>query len=190
MMNKEKEVVSMHNVINDYWNHYNEMKSKDELREKEARIIAENSVPIIWHGRLVDYYKSKVRIITVSQNPHHRAFGDTPHFDMEKVRGISNHKELDQKSMSILTNQFDAYFERNKENSINDSVFSVYEKMINEVNGSYFKNEDFENCALHLDMLSPIATNPVWSKLDTKQKLVLEKSGKKLFEDLLKVLKL
>ena len=67
MMNKEKEVVSMHNVINDYWNHYNEMKSKDELREKKARIIAENSVPIIWHGRLVDYYKSQVRIITVSQ---------------------------------------------------------------------------------------------------------------------------
>lgn len=184
---------SMHDLILDYWSHFQETKQKGYVNNKGNQIVPEKSLPIMWHGTLWDYYKSKFKVITVSINPHPRAFGkSTPHFDMDTVDSICNEITINKEIMTQYTEQMDSYFERNCDKTKEDEVFQPYEEILNMLNTSYYKSNDYGNKALHLDMFSPLVTVPTWTKLKKTCPSVskeLEQSGKKLFQRLIEVLK-
>ncbi len=179
-------------LMNDYWMESNESKSRKHLNKKGEPIIPKLSIPIMWHGHLDRYQHSELKVVSVSINPHHRAFQEeNPQFDLNLINQIVQNKVLSNKDIDSLIKQYDFYFERNQVLMNTDTVFKTYESILNAFDASYLPDWTHPNQALHLDMFTPLATNPTWSKLkkqfpDFAQGL--EQRGKRLFRKLVDIL--
>lgn len=163
-------------LIDQYFEEHHRMQKRDSLNNTNPPIIPTDSIPIMWHGDLEKFLQSEYKVITLSINPHFRAFHkDEAHFDMDLVRRLSKKKELQDNEKLELIQQYNTYFNQQRYDAKADNVFSRYEDILNSLNCSYFETKEYTNQALHLDLLSPLATNPLWSKLDKNvQKALLE----------------
>ncbi|OJU12149.1 MAG: hypothetical protein BGN86_08960 [Caulobacterales bacterium 68-7] len=141
--------------------------------------IVTGSLPIPYFGDLERYLSSPLRVVTAALNPSNAEFPrDKPRFDV--AMGLRGPAELEtQLSAYFATNPYRAWF-------------STFEPVLNGLGASYGGHmaiEMYDSTALHLDMCSPIATSPTWSKLTPDQRGKLTQTGRQVFERLLDELK-
>ena len=158
-------------------NHFNDIKHKS--------FVVNPSIPILYFGDLNRYLKSDLKIVTAALNPSLEEFPKKgkPRFSFCP----SNLNEDDfQNYMQTLSEYF-------KQTELNEPYSKWFdrstEKIMNQLNTSYYPNKDYKNIALHTDICSPIATDPTWGGLEKKQKNLLEKKGFEIWLDLIKILK-
>jgi hypothetical protein len=141
----------------------------------EARsldFVVANSLPIPYFGDLAKYRVSPLRVLTAALNPSHREFpDDKPRFDVAK--GLQGPVEL--------AGQLREYFKRHPYKA----WFGAFEPVLNGLGASYgghMSKVGYSSTALHVDMCSPIATSPTWSRLTVEQRAKLTKDGRDIFE--------
>jgi hypothetical protein len=138
----------------------------------DLEFIVPNSLPIPYFGDLAAYLASPHRVLTAALNPSNREFpDDAPRFDVGSGR----------QGAAELETQLSAYFSVNPYRQ----WFSSFEPVLNGLDASYgaiMANGDYPSTALHVDMCSPIATSPTWSKLTAEQRVILTEPGRKIFE--------
>jgi len=139
---------------------------------RELDFVVPQSLPIPYFGDLNAYRKSPLRVLTAALNPSGREFPkDQPRFDVAK--GLRGPAELEA--------ELGAYFSRNPYRS----WFGAFEPVLNGLQATYggkMSDGEFASTALHLDMCSPIATSPTWSRLTIEQRAKLTTVGRNIFE--------
>jgi hypothetical protein len=140
---------------------------------RELDFVVAHSLPIPFFGDLAAYLASPLRVLTAALNPSDREFPleKTPRFDV--AMGLRGPAELEA--------QLSAYFSRDPYRS----WFSAFEPVLNGLEASYggkMANEVCASTALHVDMCSPIATSPTWSKMTAGQRANLTSIGRDIFE--------
>lgn len=142
---------------------------------RELDFVVQHSLPIPYFGDLKGYLESPLRVLTAALNPSNREFPeDRARFDIAK--GLRGPAELE--------TELSAYFRRNPYRS----WFSAFEPVLNGLGASYggkMAGRDHASTALHVDMCSPIATAPTWSKLSATQRGKLTRTGREIFESLI-----
>lgn len=141
--------------------------------------IVPNSVPIVWFGNAEEYFKSELKIITVSLNPS----------DIEFKINKSSHPttklrfpDYDGSTASLYT-AYNNYFLKNPYNSWFKASFGT---VLASFNASHYNN--YHNTALHTDICCSYATSPTWTGLTNSVKNVLEHIGAKSWHSLVKIL--
>ena len=144
--------------------HYSKVSDHD--------FVVSNSIPIPYFGDLAAYQASPLRILTAALNPSDSEFKKT-RFDVHS--GLNGPTELE--------TELSAYFN----NEPYRRWFRSFELVLSGLDASYggkMVEGNFCSTALHVDLCSPIATNPTWSKLLPKQRDILTTSGREIFEQL------
>lgn len=181
-------------LVNQYWTDFIVWKDK-KIRlseiEVETNLIPIDSIPLIWHGDMDKYLNSNLKVITVSLNPHYDAFEvhktKSQFNDYTKIKDLSCLDILSNESINDLKQIYNDYFSTYKRWN-DDSLFKVYEQLLNIV-GSSYSNEAYKNSCLHLDMYSALATNPIWTKLSSVDKQLPQQiQNVELFKQLLEFL--
>ena len=139
---------------------------------RDLDFVVANSLPIPYFGDLSAYLASPLRVLTAALNPSNREFpADKPRFDV--ALGLHGPAELEA--------QLSAYFRCHPYRS----WFSAFEPVLNGLEASYggkMAITAHASTALHVDMCSPIATSPTWSKLMPEQRAKLTTAGRDIFE--------
>jgi len=151
-------------------NHHREVRDLD--------FVVTNSLPIPYFGDVAAYAASPLKVLTAALNPSGEEFPvRDPRFDV--AGGLLGANELE----AELNNYFRCRPYR---------WFRSFEPVLNGLGASYggkMANDEYPNTALHLDMCSPIATSPTWSKLSRHQRTKLTPTGREIFEWLVDALK-
>lgn len=141
--------------------------------------VAKRSLPIPYFGDVVAYRASSLKVLTAALNPSQAEFpADNPRFDVG--HGLIGADELE----AELSN----YFRFNPYRR----WFRSFEPVLNGLGASYggtMADGEYRHTALHVDMCSPIATTPTWSKLTDHQREKLTGVGRRAFEQLIDALK-
>jgi hypothetical protein len=144
------------------------------LAEIQADFVVKDSIPIPFFGNLSGYLGSPLRVVTAALNPSDREFPpNNPRFHLARGR----------RGPVDLEAELSAYFDFNPY----CPWFRAFEPVLNGLGASYggkMARQDFASTALHLDMCSPIATCPTWSRLSPSQRAVLTSTGREIFERL------
>lgn len=141
--------------------------------------LVPNSVPIVWFGNAEKYFKSELKIITVSLNP----------FDIEfKINKTSlpttNLRFPDYNgSIASLYTAYNNYFLTNPYNSWFKASFG---SVLTSFGASHYDNA--LNTALHTDIGCSYATSPTWTGLTNTEKNILEPIGAKSWHSLVQIL--
>ncbi|WP_139082203.1 hypothetical protein [Rubellimicrobium roseum] len=135
--------------------------------------VVTNSLPIPYFGDVEAYDASDLRIVTAALNPSREEFpvGGPARFDLKE--GLSGQEGLE--------TQLSNYFKHKPYTR----WFGNFEHVLNGMGATYgghMRGRDNRRTALHLDLCSPIATNPTWSKLDAATRESLRGPGRALFE--------
>lgn len=147
--------------------------------------VVSSSIPIPFFGDVAAYLSSGVRIVTVGLNPSHKEFEvGRRRFDVS--RGLSGAEGLE----STLSE----YFKMDPYNN----WFHSYEAVLSGIGASYFPIESkyrktaisAAHTALHIDVCSPIATDPTWSNAAMLQttRNQLKSHGNRIFKCLIDLL--
>lgn len=148
--------------------HYDQVKGHNH--------VVKNSIPIPFFGDIEEYFRSDIKVVTAALNPSDIEFpDDIARFNIEQSLG----------GPLGLENSLKNYFRFNPYTR----WFKSFEPVLNGLGASYgakMLSNEMGLCsystALHLDVCSPIATRPTWSKLSKKQKETLTDCGKSIFE--------
>ena len=150
----------------------------DHFREISSReFLVSDSIPVPYFGDISSYLGSEHRILTAALNPSDREFSDV-RFDI--AAGLDSPEGLEA--------ELSKYFKINPYKK----WFSSFEPVLNAMSASYGGKMSvfpYRNTALHVDVLSPLATSPTWSKLAPDQRAELESTGNKIFRSLISELK-
>jgi hypothetical protein len=142
--------------------------------------VVKNSIPIPYFGDIKRYKDSRLKVLTAALNPSDVEFSaEHPRFNIESA--LKGPEELEWE----LSN----YFKVNPYKR----WFASFEPVLNGLEATYGGKMDSEDrhkhTALHVDMCSPIATIPTWSRLTPEQRSALTHNGRQIFERLLEELK-
>lgn len=141
--------------------------------------IVPNSIPIVWFGNVEEYFKSNLKIITVSLNPSDREFKkNKSEIPTTQLRFPEYNDSVDS-----LYYSYNNYFQVNPYSSWFKASFR---KVLESFNSSHFG--DAINTALHTDIACSYATDPTWSSLPKEDKNKLEPIGVVSWERLVKLL--
>jgi hypothetical protein len=140
----EKKILD--DLINETWQEFEHLKNLPET----ASIIVADSMPVLWFGDLPAYKKSNLRLLTISKNPSDAEFGDNNRFFSVQTAPSKLYK--------TVLNQ---YFQHNP-----NRWFNQLAKFLPVFTAGYV---NAKNTAIHVDLFTPIATNPVWPGLKDKQ---------------------
>jgi len=151
-------------------NHFNDCKHES--------FVVNPSIPILYFGDLNRYLKSDLKIVTAAINPSDKEF--------KQKRFSFIPDNLKENDVLNVIDSLNKYFDFNPYNKWFDRST---EKIMNQLNTSYYPNKDYRNIALHTDICSPIATDPTWGGLEKKQKNLLKTKGYEIWLDLIKILK-
>jgi hypothetical protein len=151
--------------------HHREMGDMD--------FVVRKSLPIPYFGDVAAYASSPLKVLTAALNPSGKEFpADNPRFDI--AGGLRGADELE---VALR-----AYFKFNPYRA----WFGSFEPVLSGLGASYggkMADRDYRHTALHLDMCSPIATSPTWSRLSPQQRSKLTATGRDIFERLVDALK-
>lgn len=152
-------------LVDNAFDHFDEFK--------DGYGVVPKSSPILFFGNLADYQQSQRKIVTVGLNPSNAEFTD------ERFNFPYAPRQDKEKYIKSLSDYF----------VFNPLVwFDPYNKFLRYFDASFYPGKS--NIALHTDLLSPLATNPTWSKLklgkDKRDRLV--KSGFKIWSELMNFL--
>ncbi len=160
-------------------NHRNLMESS---QVKDYMI--QDSIPILWFGDMEAYCHSKRKIVTVGLNPSLKEFPkDKDRFP--KASGLRGKKTLGEKDVEIYVAAMNAYFETEPYSK----WFNHFEKALKPLDASYYAATKMPNRAIHIDIYTPSATDPTWSKLSPLQKKYIDEQSNGLYENLMDLLK-
>jgi hypothetical protein len=135
----------------------------------------EPSIPILFFGDYEAFRKSKLRIVTVALNP------GTLAFPVEKRWEFFPAYE----KTADLQEAWNQYFRTGR--PIEPWMTSL-DCVLHGFDASLYDSK-FTNTALHTDMLSPVATQTLWSQLDKQYQDELASVGLPLWHDLIRHLK-
>ena len=136
------------------------------------------ATPILFFGDLDAYRASPLRVLTVGLNPslHEFPAGD-PFRRFPLLNGGSTDREpgryLEAMSAYFRTDPYRGWF-------------SAFERVLDGAGTSYYAGK--ASAALHIDICSPVATNPTWSRLGEADRAGLEAEGGPLWHTLLETL--
>lgn len=171
MNTPKKQPLLSSSIYSNCLDHYNDVRDLD--------FVVNDAIPIPFFGDIEKYLSSPVRIVTAALNPSDVEFLEkNKRFDVDQAR----HDPFS------LETELSNYFKK----SPYKKWFSSFEPVLNGLCASYggkMKIGEFKSTALHLDMCSPIATKPTWSKLSAKQRKLLMPKGQEVFKQLLIALK-
>lgn len=141
--------------------------------------VVKGSLPIPYFGDVAAYQASPLKVLTAALNPSHEEFpADNPRFNI--ARGLMGADELEVELSNYF--RFNPY----------RRWFRSFEPVLNGLGASYggkMADEEYRHTAMHLDMCSPIATSPTWSRLSLDQRAFLTDTGRQTFERLVDALK-
>ena len=156
--------------------HYRENEGKDWL--------VPGSIPILYFGNLRRYRSSSIKIVTTGLNPSDAEFRED-RFGREVTAELRP---------ETLERALSRYFE------VSPYVrwFSAFETLLQPLGASFY-GESYpgtapswwkprQNCVLHTDLCSPLATKPTWSKLQDRIQADLRSWGVSLWTDLITAL--
>jgi len=130
--------------------------------------IVLNSISIVWFGNVEKYFKSKLKIITVSLNPSDIEFKDN-----KADAPTTNLRFPDYDgSVESLYSAYNKYFLKNPYNAWFKASFGA---VLKSFNASHYENDSY-------------ATSPTWSKLTEHKKSILEPIGSKSWHSLMRIL--
>ncbi len=119
-------------------------------------------MPIKWFGDKNAYMKSELKIITVGLNPSDKEFREKKEDNFSTSLRFKEFRG-DDKSLELALNN---YFEENAYKP----WFKSFEPILNGLDSSFYRNENYKSRALHTDICSHWATSPTWSKLKKEEK--------------------
>lgn len=142
--------------------------------------VVKDSIPIPYFGDISAYMSSPIRVVTAALNPSDVEFRtqNGPRFDIPA--GLSGPTGLE----ATLSRYF-------KDNPYS-KWFRSFEPVLNEIGASYggkISNAEYPSTALHLDICTPIATSPTWSRLGQKMREKLTDEGRQIFQALIQALR-
>ena len=135
--------------------------------------VLRDVVPILWFGDMDAYWASEKKIVTVAVNPSDKEFivNGVCRVNNRFPGAPANYDSHNPQHFVAYKNAMDCYFMNNPYMK----WFWHNEKVLRLFDASYqgtfctYKNdsgEAFTNTALHIDLKAPVATDPVWGKLD------------------------
>jgi hypothetical protein len=141
--------------------------------------LVPNSVPIVWFGNAEKYFKSELKIITVSLNP------SDIEFKINKTSLPTTNLRFPDYNGSIasLYTAYNNYFLTNPYNSWFKASFG---SVLTSFGASHYDNA--LNTALHTDIGCSYATSPTWTGLTNTEKNILELIGAKSWHSLVQIL--
>lgn len=161
------------------------VRAIDGYRKSEAKDwLVPGSIPILYFGNLRCYRSSTLRIVTAGLNPSDVEFRED-RFGGEVTAELRP---------EILERALSRYFEVNPYTR----WFSAFETLLQPLGASFY-GESYpgtapswwkprQDCALHTDLCSPLATKPTWSKLQDRIQADLRRWGVSLWTDLITAL--
>ncbi len=145
--------------------------------------LVQDSIPILWFGDMEAYWGAKRKIVTVGLNPSLKEFPkDKDRFPMASA--LHGKKTLAPKDIKAYSAAMNAYFETEPYSK----WFGYFEKALNPLDASYYVSKKTPNRAIHIDIYTPVATDPTWSRLSSEQKRYIDELSNGLYEDLMDVL--
>ncbi len=136
------------------------------------------SMPVLFFGDSQRYLGSLVRVLSVGLNPSREEFPSTAPY-----RRFPGGETLDgsdtEAYLAVLNGYFRTYPYKRWFNS-------SFEQVLRGVGASYY--DEGSSIALHTDLCSPLATDPTWSQLESRERAVLEPQGHRLWHDLVEAL--
>ena len=167
-------------IIQQCWNTHRQLMNDPQIKD----CLVKSSIPILWFGDMDAYNLSKIKVVTVGLNPSLREFPkDKDRFP--NAVSLQNKKTLNAKDVETYTAAMNAYFETDPYKK----RFNNFEKALNPLDSSYYVDKKMPNRAIHIDIYTPFATDPVWGGLSPKQKEYIDKRSNGLYENLLDILK-
>ena len=153
--------MDLQDLILETWSDFEALKED----EKTAKLLVPDSMPLLWFGALPAYEKSALRVLTVSKNPSDAEFGEHLRF-----------QQLLTEPSVVYAQALNQYFQYNP-----SKWFNQLAKFLPIFDSGYTAAV---NTTLHIDLFTPIATNPVWPYLTKEQQVQFNMK----FPKLLKVL--
>ena len=163
-------------------------KKFQEVKDLSAVERIAGNFPILWFGDMDAYFHSEIRVITVGLNPSNKEFSEPrfftyiekmpyhgmPNFDGTTVyetritgRIPVSHSHWENAEFERIAWAYNNYFHINPFRA----YFDCYEKTLRSLGcdvsyaGKKLGNPTAKNTAIHIDLKSPIATDPTWSGL-------------------------
>ena len=135
--------------------------------------VLRDVVPILWFGDMDAYWASEKKIVTVAVNPSDKEFivNGVCSINNRFPGAPANYDSHNPQHFVAYMNAMNGYFK----NNAYTKCFWHNEKVLRLFDASYqgvfceYKNDSgkvFRNTALHIDLKAPVATDPVWGKLD------------------------
>ena len=154
------------------WDHWEEVRDANLCGRN---FVIRDKIPLPYFCNVSAFMKSPKRIVTVAINPNDDVFEST----RTETRLSADETER----------RLSAYFdERQKERNL-PSWFNNYKHILEGMESTYLGEYDSnQNTAIHVDLCSPIATNPTWGTLYNEEKNLLSEPGMKLFSSLMDLL--
>lgn len=180
---KKTLIMKINEIINNAWKHFGQFRRES--------FIVPNSIPILWFGDMERYLKSEVKIVTLALNPSSHEFpvgAGKERFDLSIVKQLLKQEHLDEDKYELYKSILNNYFKLNPLYRWFNN-FRATLAMVDASYGAWRSWEDAPNRAIHIDLMTPLATNPVWSKLSTCQKEQLMHDGHQICKQLLYILK-
>ncbi|MHB1000449.1 MAG: hypothetical protein ACYC27_14515 [Armatimonadota bacterium] len=168
----------MEHLVRSAWDIFNQFKH--EL------VVVKPSIPILYFGDSIEYFKSTKRIVTVGLNPSKAEFPpDNPfkRFPEAECLSYNDIASGEEKHSIKYLSALNSYFSTEPYGRWFDSA---YKHILAGLDTDFYS--DTANTALHTDLCSPLATDPTWSKLNYNARNMLEPSGIKLWHDLIEFL--
>ena len=147
---------------------------EDFKRKKDWSFVVKDSIPIVWFGDIDAYFTSNLKVVTIGLNPSDQEFS-SKRFDIIDFDNGNIDSQIDQLKETLCN-----YFKDNPY----WKWFNKYEKLLDAKNCSYGNNKG--NTAIHIDLMTAIATNPTWGGLEPNEKARIQNIP--LFEKLLAIL--
>jgi hypothetical protein len=168
-------------VITAAWNSYNSIPVPPRY----------GPMPILWFGDLDAYCKSPCRIITVGKNPSHLEFPEGCTYERFPA-AANNASPLNLSGIPAYIQALSGYFTNclpGGNPTAYWSWFRGFDSALKGFNAGYgYNGSTPTNTAIHTDLLSPVATCPVWTDLSTNTASTLITQGSQVWLDLIQAL--
>jgi hypothetical protein len=148
-----------------------------------ASWLVRQSMPILYFGDLSAYRSSPRRIVTAALNPSLAEFADTRFLMPEPLTAAALEPAL---SAYFTLRPYSGWFDPAFETLLQPLGASFYGSRYPGNAPKWWRPQ--ANQALHTDLCSPLATNPVWSRLDEAVRTQLREVGSSLWRDLIAAL--
>lgn len=156
-------------------------KAEDCQRDAPSVRQVSPRVPILYFGDFEGFKMSACRIVTVALNPSLAEFPEASPF--QRFPSLRSYSKCYHDNFR-LQKAYNEYFKINPYRK----WFGNFEMVLNGFDASFFDSCGYKNTALHTDLLSPVATNPTWSKLNKTDKDTISKRGVDLWHSLIRFL--